>query len=133
MIKHEQRLREANCDWGNPSWGGRLAETGEPMDKKRIEGRRDGRTGSTQQSPLVRVAEVNASVVPGSIAFLPGEACRTGVEAGNRFKAPRSAMIVASVRQESAEGIVVVEPRAGSSRRSRRLRDPTNGPEARIR
>lgn len=57
MIKHEQRLREANCDWGNPSWGGRLAETGEPMDKKRIEGRRDGRAGSTQQSPLVRVAE----------------------------------------------------------------------------
>lgn len=71
--KHEEQLHEANCEWGNPSWGRRLVETGEPMNKKRIEGRRGGQAGTTPQNPLVQAAEVNATVVPGSIAVLPGE------------------------------------------------------------
>ena len=51
-------------------------ETGEPMEKKRIEGRRGGQAGTTQQNPLVQAAEVNAfpqGGMPGSIVFLPGE------------------------------------------------------------
>ena len=51
MIKHEiKQLHEANCERGNPSWGRRLVEAGEPMEKKRIEGRRGGRAGTTQRS-----------------------------------------------------------------------------------
>ena len=51
MIKSElKRLHEANCERGNSSRGGRLVETGESMDKKRIEGRRGGRAGTTQRS-----------------------------------------------------------------------------------
>ena len=51
-------LREANCDWGNPSWRGRLAENGEAMDKKRIEGRRDATSWHNTAKP-------HRSVVPG--------------------------------------------------------------------
>ena len=74
MTKHEiKQPHEANCERGNSSWERRLVETGEPMEKKRIEGRRGGRAGTTQRSPLVQAAEVNASVVSGSIVFLPGK------------------------------------------------------------
>lgn len=86
-VKYEEQLPEANYEWGNLSWGRRLGETGEPMDKKRIEGRRDGQAGTTPRNPQVQATEVNATVVPGSIVFLPGEALPPsrgqGVSRGN--------------------------------------------------
>ena len=79
-----------------------------PMNKNRIEGRRDRASWHHTAKPFGWVSEVNAAVVRGRTASLPGETCP--VRAG----------------QESAEAIVVGrEPGAGTcpfKRRNRKSR-----------
>ena len=66
-----------------------LGKNREPMNKNRIEGRRDRASWHHTAKPFGWVSEVNAAVVRRRTAFLPGETCP--VRAG----------------QESAEAIVV--------------------------
>jgi hypothetical protein len=60
----------------------RLRENREPMNKNRIEGRRDRASWHNTAKPFGWVSEVNAAVVRGRTASLPGETCpaRAGQE-----------------------------------------------------
>jgi len=83
----------------------RLGENREPMNKNRIEGRRDRASWHHTAKPNGWVPEVHAAVVRGRTSSLPGETCP--VRAG----------------QESAEAIVVDhEPGVGKRPLKRRNR-----------
>lgn len=67
-ITTRSQLRE-----GNRPGEGKLWETGKPMNKNRIAGRHEATSWHNTAKSNGWVVEVNAAVVPGSNAFLPGE------------------------------------------------------------
>ena len=92
---------------GDRSAESRLGKNREPMNKNRIEGRRDQASWHNTAKPFGWVPEVNAAVVRGRTAFLPGETC------------------AARAGQESAAAIVVRgKPGAGNGPLKRRNRKP---------
>ena len=109
MISNEHgNISRSQGGPGDRSAESRLGKIREPMNKNRIEGRRAGTSWHNTAKSSGLGAEVNAAVVRGRTASLPGETCP--VRAG----------------QESAEAIVVGrEPGAGkcpwkrSNRKSR--------------
>jgi len=110
ITRCQGRCREAGSE-------GRLWETCELMNKNRIEGRHGLVSGRRTAKPLGSVMEVNVAVVQGSIERLPREASMDGkgrFQSTARTSAPVAVMSQASSTEESAAGIVVVEPRAMS-------------------
>jgi hypothetical protein len=102
ITRGQVRRREAGCE-------GRLWETCELMDKKCIQGRRRLVSWLHTAKPYGSSTEVNATVVQGSIAFLPGEAslaCGVWFQYTVKDAAPDVAIRSVS-NEESAEGIVV--------------------------
>ena len=84
------------------------------MNKNCIEGRRGLVSWHNTAKPFGSATEVNAAVVQGSTVFLPGEAslpCVAWFKSTTKGIAVRSVMF-ALCNEESAEGIVVVDPRA---------------------
>jgi hypothetical protein len=115
ITRGQVRNREVGCE-------GRLWEICELMNKKCIQGRRRLVSWLHTAKPFSSSAEVNAIVVQGSTVFLPGEASMEGVtwlQSAIKCFAPRAVMPVVSI-EESAESIVVVEPRAMSRLTGRR-------------
>ena len=55
------------------SWGGRLRESHQPMNKKLMRGRRDGKSWHNTAKSRHSVAEVNETVGWWRTTFLPGE------------------------------------------------------------
>ena len=103
ITRGQGRRREAGSE-------GRLWETCELMDKKCIQGRRRLVSWLHTAKPFGSSAEVNATVVQGSIVSLPGEISMEGetwLQSAVNCSAPRAVMPVVSV-EKSAESIVVV-------------------------
>ena len=75
-MKMKRLPSEADSGKGDRLGEGRLGETCEPMDKNRIEGRHGTTSWHNTAKSSGLPVEVNAAVVQGSIAFLPGEICR---------------------------------------------------------
>lgn len=93
------------------------------MNKNRIKGRRSLVSWHYTAKPIGSAAEVNAAVVQGSIEGLPREVSEDGVgrlQCAAKTAAPVAVMSEASFFEKSAEGIVVVQPRAMSRSMSRR-------------
>lgn len=109
ITRGQVRNREVGCE-------GRLWETCELMDKKCIQGRRRLVSWLHTAKPFGSSAEVNATVVQGSIVFLPGEVSMEGVtwlQSAVYCFAPRVVMPVVSI-EKSAESIVVVSESVSS-------------------
>jgi len=95
-INMKKLLPEANSGRVTDRGGGRLGETDKPMNKKRIARPTRGMSWHHTAKSTGLLVEVNATVVPGRNAFLPGEIPRR------------------KCRGKSAEAIVVSrEPGAG--------------------
>ena len=71
---HSER-REAQLRGGNESWGGRVDRTCGPMNKNRIRGDFEEGEWANNHEALVdrNLGIVDAAIVQGWIAFLPGE------------------------------------------------------------
>ena len=94
------------------------------MNKNRIEGRYGMVSWHHTAKPIDSSLEVNAAVVQGSIERLPREASEDGMgrfQSTAKIRAAVPAMAGPSSTEESAEGIVVIEPRAMSSSMGRRI------------
>jgi len=103
ITRGQGRRREAGSE-------GRLWETCELMDKKCIQGRRRLVSWLHTAKSFGSSTQVNATVVQGSIVFLPGEVSMEGetwLQSAVHCFAPRAVMPVVSF-EKSAESIVVV-------------------------
>ena len=110
--------------------GAQRSQTCEPMNKNRIEGRYGTTSWHNTAKSSGLPVEVNAAVVQGSIAFLPGEWERSG-HGGSDCLTNKPSNLPGAIRAGVSRAIVVGEMRSHGpspwSDRNRRMRTRMSG------